>query len=266
MLALGVGTASAAGISSPDDGTTYSSPTTVSVSASFAGCAALATSCPSGSLTVDDPTGARVGSTSKTASRGTSSTPLSLSVGTGDATSRPNGAWTVTLKSGSSTTTTHYYTNMPAATPTGFSAIASDGDPHDVFLSWTKGAEPDLQGYTLYDGNGAVVQSGITPTSACSGSSCHFALYYDNPKPGTYTYTYALSASRGGGCAAGDCPDVESSKTSTQTASLTTPAPPPSPTPAPGAGGGTTGGGSSGGSPGGTSSGGSTGGSSSGGT
>jgi hypothetical protein len=238
----------------------------VSVSGSFAGCSSIATSCPSGTLTVTDPTGTTAGSTCKTASRGSSSTTVSLSVDTGSASAHPNGAWTVTLKSGSTTSTSHYYTNFAPATPSGFTASTTSGDSHQVFLTWDKGAEPDLQAYTLYTGNGNVLQSGIDPGSACSGSSCQYTLYYDNANPGTYSYSYALSVSRSGGCPSGSCPTLESDKTPTASATLTTPKPPaPSPTPAPSSAGGTTGGGTSSttgggaGSSGGSTSGGSTG-------
>ena len=243
VIGLTTGAALAAGISSPEDGTVYSSPTTVSVSGSFGGCSSLATSCPSGTLTVTDPTGGTAGSTNKTAARGTSSTSMSMSVDTGGASARPNGTWTVTLKSGSSTSTSHFYTNFAPATPSGFAANTADGDAHEVFLTWNKGAEPDLQNYTVYDGNGNVLQSGIDAGSACSGSSCQYTLYYDNPKAGSYTYSYELSVSRAGGCSSSPCPTLESDKTGPTTATLTTPKPPPpSPTPAPTAAGGSTGG------------------------
>ena len=244
VVALTASAASAAGISSPSDGTVYSSPTTVSVSGSFGGCSTVATSCPSGTLTVTDPAGSTAGSTSKTASRGSSSTTLSLSVETGGASARPNGTWTVTLKSGSSTSESHYYTNFAPSTPSGFAAATTQGDAHEVFLTWNKGSEPDLQNYTLYDGNGSVLQSGIDAGSACSGSSCQYTLYYDNPTPGSYTYSYALSVSRSAGCPG--CSSLESDRTSEASATLTTPKPKPSPTPAPTAAGGTTGGGTTG--------------------
>ena len=35
--------------------------------------------------------------------------------------------------------------------------MTSDGDAHDVFLTWNRGAEPDLQSYTLYDESGTVL-------------------------------------------------------------------------------------------------------------
>jgi hypothetical protein len=159
-----------------------------------------------------------------------------------DPSSYPNGTWTANVSNGE---TRAFFSNFAPATPSGFSVTTTDGDPNDVFLSWSKGTESDLQSYTLYDGDGAVVQSGITPGSACSGSSCHYSLYYNNPTPGSYAYSYRLSASRSGGCASSSCPAVESGQTATRSATLTTPTPPrPSPTPAP-ASGGSTGGGTS---------------------
>ncbi|MCU1621431.1 MAG: hypothetical protein JWL79_276 [Frankiales bacterium] len=174
----------------------------------------------------------------------------------------PNGTWTAKVSNGE---TRSFFSNFAPAIPSDFSVSTTDGDPNDVVLSWTKGTESDLQSYTLYDGNGAVLLSGITPDSACSGSSCHYSLYYNNPTPGTYTYSYRLSASRNGGCASSSCPAVESGQTATRSATLTTPTPPrPSPTPAPASGGSTGGGSSTGGTTG--SAGGTTGGSTTGGS
>ena len=260
LVLAGASAASAAqGISSPSDGTVYTSGQTVTVSGSFGGCSQIATSCPSGTLTVTDPGGATAGSTTKTAARGSSSTSLSMSVTVSS--SNRNGTYRVTLTSGGTTSTSSFYANIAPATPSGFDATTTDGDPHDVLLSWSKGTEPDLQSYTVYDGDGNVLQGGISAKSACSGSSCTYSLYYDNPTPGRYSYSYALTASRTGGCSSSSCPALESGRTGTRSASLTTPQPPPSPTPAPG---GTTGGSGSTGTSGGTSS--STGGSTSGGS
>jgi len=246
LVAFSAGTASAAqSISSPSDGTVYTSNQTVTVSGSFAGCSQLATSCPSGTLSVTDPGGASAGSTTKTATRGSSSTSLSLTVSVNG--NNRNGTYRVSLSSAGSTSTSSFYANIAPATPSGFDASTTDGDPHDVLLSWSKGTEPDLQSYTVYDGDGNVLQGGISAKSACSGSSCTYSLYYDNPTPGTYSYSYTLTSSRSGGCASSSCPTLESGKTGASSASLTTPKPPPSPTPQPQQGGGSGGTTSSGG-------------------
>jgi hypothetical protein len=257
VIGLGAGTAFASGSFSsptPDNGSTLSS-------ASFQ--VRAATTAKGTSVSLTGPGGF---SASKSSSTGlTASSNQTVTLDPVDASGYPNGTWTARVSSGE---TRAFYSNFAPAAPTGFAAESSQGDPHDVFLSWTKGSEPDLQSYTLYDGAGNALQSSISAASACSGSSCHYALYYDNATPGTYSYSYTLTASRSGGCGASSCPDVESAKSSESTASLTTPKPPPpSPTPRPTTAGGSTGG-TTGGSGGGSSSsgggaGGSTGGSSS---
>jgi hypothetical protein len=179
----------------------------------------------------------------------------------------PNGTFTASISNGESRT---FYSNFAPSTPSGFTADTTAGDANDVTLQWNRGSEPDLLGYKITDGGGNVRNVGL---DACSGSSCTYPLYYDNPKPGTYDYSYQLSAIRSGGCASGTCAPVESSKTDTRTATLVTPKPAPSPTPSPSAGGGstttggTTGSGTTGGTTaGGTSTGGTTGSGTTGGT
>lgn len=245
VIGLSAGTAFASGSFSsptPDNGSTLSS-------SSFQ--VRAATTAKGTSVSLTGPGGF---SASKSSSTGlTASSNQTVTLDPVDASSYPNGTWTAKVSSGE---TRAFYSNFAPAAPTGFAAESSQGDPHDVFLSWTKGSEPDLQSYTLYDGSGNVLQRDISAASACSGSSCHYALYYDNAAPGTYSYSYALTASRSGGCAASSCPDVESAKSSESTASLTTPKPPPSPAPRPTTAGGSTGGttgGSNGGSNGGSS-------------
>ena len=246
LVALSSGTAQAAqSISSPADGTVYTSGQTVTVSGSFSGCTGtLGSNCPTGTLSVTDPSGTLVKSAQKKAS-GTGSQSISLQVTLSG--SNRNGGYEVTLAAGGSSSKSHFYTNIAPATPSGFSASTTSGDPHDVLLTWSRGTEPDLQSYTVFDGSGTVIQDGISAASACSGSSCSYSLYYDNPTPGTYSYSYALSATRAGGCSSGSCPGVESSRTANESASLTTPQPPPSPTPQPSAGGTGSGGTSTGG-------------------
>ena len=220
--------------------------TDLTIKATAPGCTpSLTKSCPSGTtLTLKGPGG----TITATASNSKSSYSVQANVPAGAA----NGSWTATL-SGGNTGSRTFYTSFAPATPSGFAAEGSGA--HDVLLSWTKGSEPDLTGYVLYDGAGTVLDGSITPAGACSGSRCSYALYYDNPAPGTYSYTYQLSALRSSGGCPGCPANVESGKTS-QSASLTTPKPEPTPTPAPTADPG----GSAGGSGGGTTSGGSTGG------
>jgi hypothetical protein len=206
-------------------------------------------------------------STSTSASSGLGSPATqTLTIDNVDSSRYPNGTWTASVSGGESRA---FYASFAPAVPSGFAADGSGA--HDVIVTWVKGAESDLQGYTLYDGSGAVLDDAI-PLSACSGNSCSYALYYDNPTPGDYSYSYQLAARRAGGDCPGCAATLMSDRTATRSARLTTPRPPPSPTPAPttdpgggGSTGGTTGGGS-GGSTGGGSTGGGAGGSGTGGT
>ncbi len=186
---------------------------------------------------------------------------IEIAVSTGNGASIRNGQWTVTLSGGASDTST-FFTNFAPATPGGFSAQGSGA--RDVSFTWTKGSEPDLSGYALYDDNGTVIDGDIN-LSVCSRNYCSYGLYYPSDNAGSHTYR--LAAKRpGGGC--GSCASVlESTNRASASATLVNPPPPPPPSPSPSPSpteqpGGTTGGSSTGGS----STGGSTGGSSTGGS
>jgi len=108
----------------------------------------------------------------------------------------PNGVWTVTV-TGTGTTQTGgakqtFTLKVPPATPAGFSARGSGS--RQVAFSWTKGAEPDLTSYTLYDGAGKVLRDAISPAGACHGSSCSYALTYPAAAPGRHDF--ALTSHR----------------------------------------------------------------------
>jgi hypothetical protein len=165
----------------------------------------------------------------------------------------PNGTWTVRLSGGASGTST-FVLRIPPRTPASVAARAEGY--RAVVISWTKGDEPDLVGWTLY-GDGGVLQD-LIGLDSCSGTSCSTTVTYASD--GTGGHTYALSARRS--VEPGSSETVESARSGEVSATLDAP-PPPSPEPASGGGstdGGTTGSGSTGGSTGG-SSGGSTGGS-----
>ena len=160
----------------------------------------------------------------------------------------PNGTWTVRLSGGASGTST-FVLRIPPRTPASVTARA-DGY-RAVVISWTKGDEPDLVGWTLY-GDGGVLQD-LVGLDSCSGSTCSTTMTY--AADGTGAHTYALSARRS--IEPGSSETVESARSADASATLDAP-PPPSPEPA--SGGGSTDGGTTGGTTGGTS-GGSTGGS-----
>jgi hypothetical protein len=106
----------------------------------------------------------------------------------------PNGTWTVTVTdtTGSKGQRRTFVLAVPPATPAGFSARGSGS--RQVTFNWTKGAEPDLTSYTLYDGAGKVLRDGISKSDACHGSSCSYILTYPADAPGRHDF--ALTSHR----------------------------------------------------------------------
>jgi hypothetical protein len=161
-----------------------------------------------------------------------------------------NGTWTIRLAGGASDSSS-FVLRVPPAAPTGLSAQA-DGY-RAVILSWTKGQEPDLTGWTVYGDGGSLQDVG---TDACSGSSCSTTVTY--AADGTGQHTYSLVAHRAMG--PGSTDTVDSPQSSQASATLSAPAAPPSGSSTGGSSstGGTTGGSTGGGSTGGSTTGGST--------
>ncbi|MEU0563901.1 hypothetical protein ABZ297_00685 [Nonomuraea sp. NPDC005983] len=96
--------------------------------------------------------------------------------GTFDAGNAPNGTFTVTLK-GELTSSTYdtrsFKLRRPASPPSGVSAALRGAEKVEV--TWSKGAEPDLQSYEVSTSQSGIV--GRMPVdSACSGSSCKAVL------------------------------------------------------------------------------------------
>ncbi len=106
----------------------------------------------------------------------------------------PNGTWTVTVTdtTGSKGQRRTFVLAVPPATPAGFSARGRGS--RQVTFNWTKGAEPDLTSYTLYDGAGKVLRDGISKSDACHGSSCSYILTYPADAPGRHDF--ALTSHR----------------------------------------------------------------------
>lgn len=199
----------------------WSSPANESVSGSSLTFTASATACPTlqncpaTKLTVTGPGGF---SASRTQANIRNAETLTISVPSTSA----NGAYTGTLSDNSDKRTA--YLNAAPGTPSGFSAQGSGA--RDVSFTWSGSSDADA-GYVLYDENGGVISSSISP---CSGT-CSYALYYPNDNPGSHSYQLAAKRSSAG---CGSCgPYVESGRASAS-ATLTTPPPPaPSPTPEP---------------------------------
>ena len=240
--------AAASGVTSPAAGAVITSGSSIDVRANVAQCSLT---CSTYTLTVSGP-----GGYSKSGNLGQSLTgdaTLTVVVPTGTGQSVSNGGWTAALTQGSTAVGTRAFAlGYPASVPSGFSANGSGS--RQVSFSWSKGAEPDLTSYTLYDESG-VVQAGIDPSTRCSGGTCTYGIYYSSDRPGSHTY--ALTASRK--AASSSDPDLVSDRT---TATATLDSPPPAPaagpaSPSPGASTGGSGSGTTTGS-GGTTSGGTT--------
>ncbi len=193
---------------------------------SFTSAASVAANSAQTTMTLDGPAGF---TRTQTVERDIAQTQtLSIAVQTGNGTTVRNGQWMISL-SGGATGTRVFWTSFAPATPTGFSAQGSGA--RDVAFSWTRGSEPDLSGYALYDDAGAVIDDTI-PTSACNGTSCSYALLYPSDNPGSHTYK--LAARRpSGGCSGCGAQLVSGTSSASATLSSPPPPPPPSPTPQP---------------------------------
>jgi hypothetical protein len=154
----------------------------------------------------------------------------------------PNGDWTVTLVSGGGVVDTSTFTLRIA--PRAPRSLAAHADGYRaVVLSWTKGDEPDLTGWTVYaDGS----PSQDVGTDVCSGTGCSVTITY--AEDGTGQHTYALVAHRQ--VAPDSSETIDSAPSADATDTHDAPPPPPPPSPSDGgsdATGGTTDGGTTGG-------------------
>ena len=157
-----------------------------------------------------------------------------------------NGTWTVQL-SGASSDSQTFVLRIPPKAPTAVSAETTAF--REVTVSWTRGAEPDLTGFTLLDGGGSVVSDGIG-TGACNGTRCTTVVRYGEDDSGERVFTVRAHRST-----APDSGDRITSDDSGSASATLQPkaAPQPEPTTDPGTGGttgdpGTTGGSTTGGS------------------
>ncbi|GAC1442935.1 MAG: hypothetical protein NVSMB55_15000 [Mycobacteriales bacterium] len=243
-LLMAAGPALAAtGITAPGDGVTFASDTTVRITATADKNTGPA------ELQLRPPTPGSNAETVNTASTSlTAGASLAYDFDTATCASFPspcsgraeaaNGVWTVTLVSSGKTVDTRTFAlRIPPRAPAGLTARA-DGY-RAVNLTWAKGVEPDLTGWTLYADGGPTQSIG---TGACSGTSCATTVTY--AQDGSGSHTYSLVAHRS--VAPGSSDVVDSPQSSQAAATLQAPPPPPpSPTPA-GSGGSSPSGGGSG--------------------
>lgn len=86
-----------------------------------------------------------------------------------------NGTWTVLL-SGAATDERTFVVRIPPAQPTG---VAAEPAEAGVVLRWRLGAEPDLTGYAVENGSGAVVRAGIGLDACDPEGTCRVELPAD---------------------------------------------------------------------------------------
>jgi hypothetical protein len=231
----------ASGITAPGSGVEFTSDTTVRITAS------LDKNSGSADLRLKSPTAGSAETVDSAASSLTSGASLAYNFDTATCASfpgscsgraeAPNGVWTVSLVGGGKTLDSSTFTlSIPPRAPTGLAARA-DGY-RAVVLSWTKGVEPDLTGWTLYADGAA--SAGAIGTDACSGGSCSTTVTY--AQDGTGQHTYSLVAHRS--AAPGSSATLDSPQSSQASASLDAPPPPPPASPAPASGGSGSGSGS----------------------
>jgi hypothetical protein len=214
--------AASGSITSPGDGAPFEQHANISIAATMdknSGSGSLRVTSPNGGTdTVDTASTTLTAGASMSYAFETGNCPLDQACG-GNAIA-PNGTWKVTLVGGSSTLdTTSFILRIPPRAPGNVSAHA-DGYRAAV-VSWSKGGEPDLTGWTLYADGGPVQEVG---TDACSGTSCTSTVTY--AEDGTGDHTYSLVAHRR--AAPGSDEVLDSGQSAQASATLAAP-PPPSP-------------------------------------
>jgi hypothetical protein len=219
----------ATGITSPGDGTPYDSDANVHIAAAVDRGSSSTVDLRLKSPTASSAQTVATGSTSLTAGASLSydfdtATCASFPASCSGRAEAPNGTWTITLVSGGKAVDTRTFVlRIPPRAPSGFSASASGYRAVD--LTWTKGVEPDLTGWTLYADGSRAQDIG---TDACSNSSCAATITY--AQDGTGSHTYSLVAHRS--VAPGSSDTLDSPQSQQATATLDAPPPPP-PSPAP---------------------------------
>lgn len=236
-----------AAIVTPGAGTTYTSDTTVAIEATVPQSTAQSTLVlkgPDGTSRTLATSGSRdsLGRYPAQTLRGSLDTDCaSADCSPGQVKPARNGTWTVQL-SGAQSDSKAFVLKVPPKTPA--SVRAQTTAFREITLSWTRGSEPDLSGFTVYDGSGAVLREGIG-TGACSGTSCSATFSYGDDDSGERSFR--LRAHRA--AAPGSSEVVDSAQSDTASTTLEAK---PQPTPEPAPTGGSTGSdpGSSGGDPG----------------
>jgi uncharacterized membrane protein YgcG len=133
-----------------------------------------------------------------------------------------NGSWTLRLAGGATDSRT-FTLRVPPRAPRSLTAQA-DGY-RAVVLTWPKGDEPDLTGWTVYADSNPAQDIGL---DACGGASCSTTVTYS--ADGTGQHEYSLVAHRRVAPSSSDT--IDSGQSPPATATLDSPPPPPSSAPA----------------------------------
>jgi hypothetical protein len=217
----------ASGITAPGNGVVYTSDTSVHITASVdknTGSAELRLASPAGSAETVDSASTSLTAGASLAYDFDTATCASFPGACAGRAEAANGAWTVTLISGGKAVDTSSFTLRIA--PRAPRSVAARADGYRaVVLTWSKGDEPDLTGWTVYADGTAGQDVG---SDACSGASCSTTLTY--AQDGTGQHTYSLVSHRR--VAPDSSETIDSPQSSEATATLDSPPPPP-PSPSP---------------------------------
>lgn len=203
-------TAASSTIDSPPSGTTYTSPSTISITATVRRQANSVVSPDSGapvSLVLKSPTGqeqtlATTQNSSQTSLSGWISTNCDEeSACQGSPTPvepAPNGTWTVLLTGDNADASSTFVLEVPPAPPADVAASASG--PESILLTWAPNPDPDLTGYNVLTGSGQSVASGLAPSQVCpsGGGQCSYTVTYPAAQAAG-THSFVLQDSRSSG-------------------------------------------------------------------
>lgn len=179
-VALAPAAWAAGSVLTPSAGTVYETDTTVELTARVEARSAAT------EMRVVDPSGA--GRTVRTAGPSLTAQTLRFGLETdcpalgADCTGRRparNGTWTVQLTGGATDSRT-FELRIPPRAPDGVRAEATG--PRTVVVTWPRGAEPDLVGYTVLSGDGSRLPAG---DSACDAGTCRSTVTYAADGPST---------------------------------------------------------------------------------
>ena len=137
----------------------------------------------------------------------------------------PNGTWFVEQSGGSRI---GFTVRIAPRRPQGVAAVARSA--REVEVSWQRGAEPDLTGFAVFEGEAAVKDS--LGLGVCDGATCRTVIDYGAERPGQHSYVVRSYRSTAPGSS--ETLASPDSEPASATLTATPPPPPPSAEPAPG--------------------------------